>query len=80
MAGRLLPLSTMISFPVDPTPRKAVWGLKWIAPAMLLILVVGLASKPTSATTSSRKSAKKKPGVPGVQLPPEFTDFLRRGV
>jgi len=66
--------------PADQTPRKAVWGLKWIAPAMLLIFIVGLAATPTSATAHSRKSAKKKPGVPGVQLPPEFTDFLRRGL
>jgi hypothetical protein len=66
--------------PVDQISRKAVWGLKWIAPAVLLILVVGLASTPTSANAHSRKSAKKKPGVPGVQLPPEFTEFLRRGL
>jgi hypothetical protein len=70
----------MIPSPVDQTPRKAVWGLKWIAPAMLMIVVVGLASMPASKAAHSRKSAKKKPGVPGVQLPPEFTDFLRRGV
>jgi hypothetical protein len=47
---------------------------------MLMIVVVGLASMPASKATHARKSAKKKPGVPGVQLPPEFTDFLRRGV
>jgi len=65
---------------VDQIPRRAVWALKWVAPAMFLIFVVGLASTPASSPTHSRKSAKKKPGVPGVQLPPEFTDFLRRGV
>jgi hypothetical protein len=65
---------------VEQISRKAIWGLKWIAPAMLLIFVVGFASPPTSATAHSRKSAKKKPGVPGVQLPPEFTEFLRRGL
>jgi hypothetical protein len=66
--------------PIDQIPRKAVWGWKWIAPAMFLIFVAGLAATPTSAATHPRKSAKKKPGVPGVQLPQEFTDFLRRGV
>jgi hypothetical protein len=44
---------------------------------------VGLAVVPTLTSGQPRKSEKKKPGVPGVpgvQLPHEFTDFLRRGV
>jgi hypothetical protein len=68
----------MTSSPVDQIPRNATWGLKWVAPALLLIFFVGLVS--TAAASHPRKSAKKKPGVPGVQLPHEFTDFLRRGV
>jgi hypothetical protein len=65
---------------LDQISRKAVWGLKWMAPVLLLVFFVGLAATPRAAGRHPRKSSKKKDGVPGVQLPPEFTDFLRRGL
>jgi len=60
--------------------RKTVWGSPWVAPALFLMFFVALAVAPAVTSGQPRKSEKKKPGVPGVQLPHEFTDFLRRGV
>jgi hypothetical protein len=64
----------------DQISRKTVWGSTWVAPALFLMFFVGLAVVPTLTSAQPRKSEKKKPGVPGVQLPLEFTDFLRRGL
>jgi hypothetical protein len=45
-----------------------------------MILFVGLASLGPAAESDPLKSAKKRGGVPGVQLPPEFIEFLHRAV
>jgi hypothetical protein len=70
----------VILFPADQVSRKAVWGSNWLAPALFLILFVGLASTASAAAKQPRKNIKKKSDVPGVQLPPEFIEFLHRTI
>ena len=67
------------------TRRKAVWGSRWTAAILLMLLSAGLASDASAASGHARQGKKQQGGLPGAskhenyRLDRELTDRSTRG-
>ena len=66
MAEPLLCHVSMNLTPLNQILRKAVWGSKWMVPALLLVFAAGLAPNASAAGRHARTARKARAGVPGA--------------